>query len=68
MSEILKHVFSDLADSKQDLARLRNDPPPNDPGKDDSFSLRILAAAVHGMEINAVQLLQMTPPETNEVN
>ena len=48
MSEILKHVFDDLADSKRDLAHLRKDPPPTKPGHDYVNVLRMLGAAVHG--------------------
>jgi len=68
MSEVLKYVFDGLADSKRDLARLRKDPPPITPGHDDSGMLRMLEKSVHAMEINAIQLLQGTPPENNEIN
>ena len=68
MSEILKHVFDGLADSKRDLARLRKDPPPIMPGHDDGVMLRMLEKSVHAMEINATQLLQSTPPVSGEVN
>jgi len=68
MSEILKYVFDGLADSKRDLARLRKDPPPIKPGQDDSNMLRMLEKSVHSMEINAIQLLQSTPPVSGEVN
>ena len=68
MSEVLKYVFDGLADSKRDLARLRKDPPPITPGHDDSGMLRMLQKSVHAMEINAVQMLQSTPPVGGEIN
>jgi hypothetical protein len=66
-NETLKYVFDSLRDSKQDLARIRKDPPPMKPGQDDSSLLRMMGAAVHSMELSAVQLLQTAKPASYEV-